>query len=80
MGNFIPKPYSTEQVSIRVDTELLARVEAAANKYNMSRNAFINESGPQIWENRAAPAEAPPKKKRAAGADTRCGASHMKKK
>ena len=39
MGNFIPKPYSTEQVSIRVDTELLAQVEAAANKYNMSRNA-----------------------------------------
>nr|WP_300186279.1 ribbon-helix-helix protein, CopG family [uncultured Agathobaculum sp.] len=43
MGNFIPKPYRTEQVSIRLDTELLAQVEAAANKYDMSRNAFINE-------------------------------------
>ena len=58
MGNFIPKPYSTEQVSIRVDTELLARVEAAANKYNMSRNAFINECIRYAMANMADPPEA----------------------
>ena len=61
MGNFIPKPYSTEQVSIRVDTELLAQVEAAANKYNMSRNAFINECIRYAMKNMPAPPKAPPK-------------------
>ena len=60
MGNFIPKPYSTEQVSIRVDTELLAQVEAAANKYNMSRNAFINECIRYAMANMADPPEADP--------------------
>lgn len=57
MGNFIPKPYRTEQVSIRLDTELLAQVEAAANKYDMSRNAFINECIRYALSNMADPPE-----------------------
>ena len=80
MGNFIPKPYSTEQVSIRVDTELLARVEAAANKYNMSRNAFIKDFFLYAMKKLADPPEADPQNRRGAEAANRCGASHMKKK
>lgn len=57
MGNFIPKPYRTEQVSIRLDTDLLAQVEAAANQYNMSRNAFINECIRYAMANMADPLE-----------------------
>ena len=57
MGNFIPKPYRKEPITIRIDIELLARVEAAANKYNMSRNAFINECIRYAMANMADPPE-----------------------
>ena len=43
MGNFIPKPYSTEQITIRIRNDVLEQVEAAAARYNLSRNAFVNQ-------------------------------------
>ena len=43
MANFIPKPYKTEQVTIRLPLELLAQVDEVANKYDLSRSAFINQ-------------------------------------
>lgn len=43
MANFIPKPYKTEQVTIRLPLELLAQVDEVAGKYDLSRSAFINQ-------------------------------------
>lgn len=43
MGNFIPKPYGTEQITIRVRTDVLEQVELAAARFNLSRNAFVNQ-------------------------------------
>ena len=43
MANFIPKPYKTEQVTIRLPIELLEQVDAIAAKYKLSRSAFINQ-------------------------------------
>lgn len=43
MGNFIPKPYGTEQITIRIRNDVLQQVEQAAARYNMSRNAFVNQ-------------------------------------
>lgn len=43
MANFIPKPYKTEQVTIRLPLERLSMVDDIAGRYNMSRSAFINQ-------------------------------------
>ena len=43
MANFIPKPYKTEQVTIRLPLELLAQVDEVASRYDLSRSAFINQ-------------------------------------
>lgn len=43
MTNFIPKPYKTEQVTIRLPLELLSIVDDLAGQYNLSRSAFINQ-------------------------------------
>lgn len=43
MSSFIPRQYATEQITIRVDSAVLAQVEQAAASYNLSRNAFINQ-------------------------------------
>ncbi|MDY3618273.1 hypothetical protein [Agathobaculum sp.] len=42
MSNFIPKPYGSQQISIRLANSLLEEVETAASQYNLNRNAFIN--------------------------------------
>lgn len=43
MTNFIPKPYKTEQVTIRLPIELLEQIDKIAGKYDLSRSAFINQ-------------------------------------
>ena len=43
MANFIPKPYKTEQVTIRLPLERLSVVDELAVRYNLSRSAFINQ-------------------------------------
>lgn len=43
MANFIPKPYKTEQVTIRLPLERLSAVDDLAVRYNLSRSAFINQ-------------------------------------
>lgn len=43
MANFIPKPYKTEQVTIRLPLERLSVVDDLAGRYNLSRSAFINQ-------------------------------------
>ena len=43
MFAFIPKPYKTETVTIRVQYEKLEYIDRIATGYNLSRNAFINQ-------------------------------------
>ena len=43
MANFIPKAYGTEQITIRVENDVLQQVETAAAQYHVSRNAFVNQ-------------------------------------
>lgn len=42
MGDFIPKPYKKEPVTIRIDVEKLDRIDKLAAKYNTNRSEFIN--------------------------------------
>lgn len=51
MANFIPKPYKTEQVTIRLPLERLAQVDELASKYDLSRSAFINQCVTYALEN-----------------------------
>lgn len=51
MANFIPKPYKTEQVTIRLPLDRLAQVDELATKYNLSRSAFINQCVDYALEN-----------------------------
>ena len=57
MSNFIPKPYSTEQITIRIRNDILKQVEAAAARYNLSRNAFVNQCIEYALANMAEPPE-----------------------
>jgi len=41
MAEFIPKQYKKEQFTIRMEQEMLARVDALANQYDVSRSDFI---------------------------------------
>ena len=43
MKNFIPKPYKAEQISFRIDVQKLEQVDKAAQKFQISRNEFINQ-------------------------------------
>lgn len=43
MANFIPKPYKTEQITIRLPMDKLEQIDDIAGKYNLSRSAFINQ-------------------------------------
>lgn len=43
MANFIPKPYKTEQVTIRLPLDRLSMVDDLAGRFNLSRSAFINQ-------------------------------------
>ena len=43
MANFIPKPYKTEQVTIRLPLDRLSMVDDLAGSYNLSHSAFINQ-------------------------------------
>ena len=51
MANFIPKPYKTEQITIRLPLDRLAQVDELATKYNLSRSAFINQCVDYALEN-----------------------------
>ena len=42
MKNFIPKPYKKEPVTIRIDTEKLAKIDKYSQIYNVNRSEFIN--------------------------------------
>ena len=57
MGNFIPKPYGTEQIPIRIRNDVLEQVELAAARYNLSRNAFVNQCIEYALANMADPPE-----------------------
>lgn len=43
MKEFIPYKQEKEVISIRIDSELLKTVDAAADKADISRNEFINQ-------------------------------------
>jgi len=51
MANFIPKPYKTEQITIRFPVDKLAQVDELAAKYDLSRSAFINQCVDYAIEN-----------------------------
>ena len=51
MANFIPKPYKTEQITIRLPLDKLAQVDEIAAKYDLSRSAFINQCVDYALEN-----------------------------
>ena len=42
MKNFIPKPYKKEPITVRVDIEILERIDSLLPKYDLNRNQFIN--------------------------------------
>lgn len=41
--SFIPKQYKKTTATIRIDNERLSQIDALAAKFNISRNAFINQ-------------------------------------
>ena len=41
MAEFIPKQYKKEQFTIRMEENMLERVDELAGKYNLSRSEFI---------------------------------------
>ncbi len=42
MSLFVPRPYTKEQISIRVDVDKLKRIDAFTREYRISRSEFIN--------------------------------------
>ena len=54
MKNFNPKPYKTESVTFRMDSEKLAIVDRLAAKFQMSRSSFINRCVEYALENMSA--------------------------
>lgn len=51
MANFIPRPYKTEQITIRLPLDRLAQVDDLALRYDLSRSAFINQCIDYALEN-----------------------------
>ena len=43
MGEFIPKGYKNEQITIRMNRELIKEIDKIAMRFNLSRNKFINQ-------------------------------------
>ncbi len=43
MADFIPKQYKKEQFTIRMDQDMLERVDRLAEEYRLSRSEFINQ-------------------------------------
>ena len=43
MAEFIPKQYKKDPITVRISAEKLARVDAAATQFDMSRSEFINQ-------------------------------------
>ena len=43
MAEFIPKQYKKEQFTIRMDREMLKRVDQLAEEYQLSRSDFSNQ-------------------------------------
>ena len=42
MSLFVPRPYTKEQVTIRIDVEKLEQIDAFTRDYHISRSEFIN--------------------------------------
>ncbi|MGI6013647.1 MAG: hypothetical protein ACOX7K_05115 [Oscillospiraceae bacterium] len=43
MSDFIPKQYKKEPITIRISVEKLRMIDQAAEEFDMSRSAFINQ-------------------------------------
>ena len=43
MSLFVPRPYTKEQVTIRIDVEKLEQIDAFTRDYHISRSEFINQ-------------------------------------
>ena len=43
MADFIPKQYKKDPITVRISPDKLARVDAAAAQFDMSRSEFINQ-------------------------------------
>ena len=43
MSDFIPKQYTKEPITIRVDFQKLEKIDRLAASYNLSRSGFINQ-------------------------------------
>ena len=43
MKEFIPKIYKKENITVRIAADKLARVDALAAKFNLSRSEFVNQ-------------------------------------
>ena len=43
MDNFVPKPYSSDPITIRIPVEKLQLIDELAAKSNLSRNKFLNQ-------------------------------------
>ncbi|MCI8335921.1 MAG: CopG family transcriptional regulator [Peptococcaceae bacterium] len=43
MSDFIPKGYTKQQITIRIDEQKLEKIDRIAAKFNLSRSAFVNQ-------------------------------------
>lgn len=43
MKAFYPKPYESEPITVRVNTEKLRKIDRLAAEYKVSRSAFVNQ-------------------------------------
>ena len=43
MSDFIPKGYTKQQITIRIDEQKLEKIDRIAAKFNLSRCAFVNQ-------------------------------------
>nr|WP_122012770.1 ribbon-helix-helix domain-containing protein [Maliibacterium massiliense] len=55
MKSFIPKPYTKEGVTVRIDVDKLAKMDSLAAAYGLSRSAFINRCIDYAIEHMSAP-------------------------
>lgn len=51
MKNFVPAPYKSEPVTIRIPVEKLQKIDDLAQKSKLSRSAFINQCIDYALEN-----------------------------
>jgi len=51
MSNFVPKQYKKEQITIRISSEKLERIDDTAAKFDVSRSEFINQCIDYAMEN-----------------------------